>query len=310
MRRRTLSEKLAIAASLLAASCTSDHRVSPWGGQAGPSFAAFAPKPDLEARLGAIDAETGALGLTRSFDLRVELPRKNGPAVLRGYEGQDVGGRPVHAVRVAAPLGVVMAVGPLDVHELDRRAATQIVPALVGGGAKGDEAGAFRSGTDLNGDGLLDVVLRNDAGQLAIWHFDALGSGAYAIAMEAPPTRGVDIDDDGRVDLEGELPVAPEDAIAPRLGDVATFAAGRYSNTTPAARAWHARRARAATAPAGARDDARLRAAIERAWHTILAGERSVETVLEALRKESVPARLRASFDRHLRVIAALPPIR
>jgi hypothetical protein len=310
MRRRTLPEKLAIAATLLVASCTSDHRVSPWGSQPGPSLAAFAPRPDLEARLAAIDAETGALGLARSFELRVTLPRKGGPAVIRGYEGQDVTGRTVHAVRVATPLGVVMAVGPLDAQELDRREATQIVPALVGGGPKGDEVGAFRSGTDLDGDGRLDVVLRNDAGQLAVWHFDALGSGATPIAMAAPPTRGVDVDGDGRVDLEGELPVAADDAIAPRFADVATFAEGRYSDTSPAARAWHVRRARTATAPAGARDAARLRAALERAWHVSLAGEESVEKVLDALRKETVPPSLRATFDRYLRVIARLPPTR
>ena len=311
MRRRTLPEKLAIAATLLATSCSSDHRVSPWGAQAGPSFAAFAPRPDLEARLATIDGETSALGLARSFELRVELPRKGGPAVIRGYEGQDVAGRPVHAVRVATPLGVVMAVGPLDAHELDRRVATRIVPALVGGGPKGDEVGAFRTGTDLNGDGRLDVVVRDDAGALAVWHFDGLGSGAYEVVMEAPPTRGADLDADGHVDLEGELPVARGDAIAPRLRDVATFADGRYSDATPAARAWHRQRARAATAGSSARDDgARLRAALERAWHTILAGERPVENVLAELRKEPVPPLLRSAFDRHVYTIAALRPIR
>jgi hypothetical protein len=312
MWRGTLPEKAArgglggsltlIAALFGASGCSSDHHVSPWGGQPVPSLEAFAPRPDLAARLASIDAETAALGLARSFEQKVTLPRQGGPAVIRGYDGHDPAGRAIHAVRVAAPLGVVMAVGPLDPGDLDRTAATELVPALVGTA----ESGAYRTGTDLNGDGRLDVVLRSETGALAVWHFDALGSGAYEIAMAAPPTRGVDIDEDGRIDLEGEIPIASADPIAPRLGDVATFADGRYANTTPAARAWHARKLAAIATPPATPADARLRAVLERAWHTVLAGREPVENVLRDLRRESVPTWLRASFDRHTRAIAAI----
>jgi hypothetical protein len=296
MRRATLPEKLAIAAILLASGCASDHHVSPWGGRTGPSFEPFVPRPDLDGRLAVVDAEAAALGLTRAAELRVELPRKAGAAVIRGYEGRDAAGRPVHAVRVATPLGVVMAVGPLDAGDVDRRQATELVPAL-------HKDGAYRSGTDLAGDGRLAVVLRNDAGTLAIWHVDALGSGPYAVALEAAPVRGIDVDGDGRVDLAGELPVTPDDPIAPHLTDVATFDGGRYSNASPAARAWHA--ALAAAPAIKAPEEARLRAAIERAWHAVLGGAPG-EGALRELRRETVAQALRPSFERHAREIAEI----
>ncbi|APR81028.1 Hypothetical protein A7982_06375 [Minicystis rosea] len=284
--------------------------MSPWGGRPGPSLADFAPRPDIAARLASVEVETRALRLARSFEQRVDLPKGRGAAVILGYDGRDAAGRAVHAVRVATPLGVVMAVGPLDVGELDRRAATELVPALLGGGSKGEAPGAYRSGTDLNGDGLLDVVLRNEAGVLAVWHFDGLGSGAYEIEMEAPPTRASDLDGDGRVELEGELPLAPGDAIAPRLRDVAGFESARYTNKAAPARAWHARMARAATIPGAAPDETRLRITLERSWHEMLGGTRPAKNVLEDLRRESVSAGLRPSFERHLRVIAALSTLR
>jgi hypothetical protein len=314
MRLRTLPEKLVIAATLLAAGasgaagvgCTSDHHVSPWGSQTGPTLEAFAPRADLAARLAAVDAETGALGLRRGFELRVDLPKGAGEAVIRGYDGQDVAGRPVHAVRVATPLGVVMAVGPIDAGDLDRRPATELVPALLGGGAKGDAPGAYRTGTDLNGDGRLDVVLRSEAGILAVWHFDGMGSGAYPIEMAAPPTEAQDLDEDGRVDFLGELANPPGDELAPRFRDVAMFAGGRYTDVALAAQAWHARAALGALAPRTASASARLRAALERAWHEILGARRPARAVLEELRRESVPDAVRATFDRHVRVISAM----
>lgn len=265
----------------------------------------FAPRPDLPAKLASIDAETAALGLTRSFEVRVKLPRSGEEAVIRGYEGRDAAGRAVHAARVATPFGVVLAVGPLDAGDLDRGVATEVVPALLGSGS----ASAYRSGADLNGDGRLDLVLRSEAGGLSIWHFDLTSSGTYEITMRAPPTRGLDLDEDGRVDLEGEIAPPAGDPIAPRFRDAATFAEGRYTFATVPARAYHARRAEASTAPTSASDEARLRAALERAWHQIAGGQRSAENVLRALRREAVPARLRASFDRHVEAIASsLPP--
>jgi hypothetical protein len=305
MRRATLPEKAAIAAILLVSACTSDHRVSPWGAQPGPSLSPFVPRPDLDARLAAIDRETAALGLSRSAELRVDLPRGGGPAVIRGYEGHDVAGRPVHAVRVATSLGVVLAVGPLDVGDLARREATELVPALVGG-AKPGERGAFQTGTDLNGDGRTDVILRNDSGKIAIWHFDVRGSGEYAVEMVIPPSRGADLDGDGRADLIGEIESPSGDPIAPRFSDMATFEGGRYASS----KRWHAARAGAISARKDLGDAARLRASLERAWHVALAGTEPAENVLKALGREPVPPTLRAAFERHVRAIAKILGLR
>jgi hypothetical protein len=205
-------------------------------------------------------------------------------------------------VRVATALGVVLALGPLDPGDADRRAATELVPEL----------GAFHSGTDLNGDGLADVLVKNDAGTIEVWRVDRLGSAPYAIEMAVPPSRAEGGEGGGLLVLAGDVPVPAGDPIAPRFDDVATFAGGRYTDTSDAARAWHEARA---PAPSNAPvltpppDEARLRAALERAWHAVLAGQ-SVETVLRALGREPVPLQLRAAFDRHTRTIADKAPRR
>jgi hypothetical protein len=308
MRRATLPEKLGLAAALLLAGCGGNHHVSPWGAETGPRLDSFLPREDLAAELALIDAETATLGLILTEEIRAELPPRGSgqPAVLRSYRGLDAAGRAVHAVRVATPRAVVLAVGPLEAADFDRQKATELVPTLLVGA--GGEGGAFRSGTDLNGDGTLDVVLRNDAGALSIWHLGELGSGLYAVRMATPPLRGIDVEGSlgepsGRIDLWGQLPLDPADPIAPRLADVATFSAGAYSDDTTAARAWHAREA-ARPVTAGS-DAARLRAALERAWHAVLGGQ-APEPVLQALRREPVPQSLRAAFELHVRTIATL----
>ena len=280
--------------------------MSPWGAGAGPGLDAFLQRPDLAAELAVIDAETATLGLTPTEEIRVELPPRGSgrPAVLRGYQGLDAAGRKVHAVRVATAHGVVLALGPLEAADLDRNKATELVPALLVGA--GGEGGAFRSGSDLNGDGTLDVVLRNDLGALSIWHLGELGSGLYPVTMATPPSRGIDVEGSGHIDLWGQLPADPVDPLAPSFADVATFTGGAYSDDTPAARAWHGREA-ARPPPTAVGDAARLRAALERAWHAVLGGQ-APEPVLKALRREPVPPRLRASFDLHVRTIAAITP--
>jgi hypothetical protein len=301
MRPAKLPEKLALAVILLAAGCGSDHHVSPWGSRSGPSLAPFVAPPGLAPRLAEIDAETAALRLSLTAEIRLSLPRGGSPrpAVLRGYAGLDPAGRPVHAIRVASERGVVMALGPLAPLDVDRRQPTELV----------EEAGVLRSGLDLNGDGVVDVVARNEAGVISIFHVDELGSAEYAVTMAAPPSRGVDVD--GRTPgLWGQLPVPEGDPIAPKLEAVATFEGGRYQGDAAAARAWHAEKAaalEAAAPPPKDRDDLRLRAALERAWHGILAG-RDPEAVLRVLGREPVPVALRAAFDRHVRAVATLVP--
>jgi hypothetical protein len=223
----------------LAIIACSDHRVSPWPGE-GPAalLSPYVPPPDLEGQLAKVDAEAAAHHLTLRAEIRRQLPRRGGPIVLRAYEGTDAVGRRTHAVRVATSRGVVMAIGPLEARDPPDRATE-----LVAGLAAGQEATAFASGTDLNGDGTLDAVLRNELGGLEIWRLSSTGSNRYAVELTAPPTRGIDADGDGRVDLTSRLDIPEGDPIAPRFEDVATFDGHRWTNNTVAARGWHARRA-------------------------------------------------------------------
>jgi hypothetical protein len=274
-----------------------------------PRLAAFMESPDLDARLALVDAETAAHGLHLTREIPITLAHGGGPARIRGYEGTDSLGRPVTAIRVATARSVVMAVGPLDSRDTGRDAATALVPALlVEEGGRGGSA--FQSGTDLTGDGAISVVARSETGQLAIWRVTPLGASPYPIAMQATPTRGLDVDGDGLVDLAGDLVTERGDTISARLGDVATFDGAGFSNRTEGARAFHAALAAEAAAAskrdATASDEVRLRRAVERAWHAVMAGQ-SKDDALKELKSEAVPAKHRASFDRCVSVISSAP---
>ncbi len=250
----TLPEKIAAAACLLVGfvGCSSDHHVSAWGATETPRLGAFMEAPDLDARLALVDTETAAHGLRLTQEIPVKLPHGGGPARIRGYEGVDALGRPVHAVRVATTRAVVMALGPLDSRDSARDIATELVPALLleDGGRGGS---AFQSGTDLTGDGAISVVARSETGQLAIWRVTSLGAAPYAVAIQVKATRGLDVDGDGRVDLAGDFPVDRGDPIAPRLSDAATFDGAGFSNRTEGARAFHAALARPRRRPRATR---------------------------------------------------------
>ena len=302
----------------------SDHHVSPWGSVERPTLRPYLPRPDLDGQLAAIDAETSELGLGRSFELETKLPRGGGPLVIRAYSGRDVGRRALHAVRVASARGVVMAVGPLDARDVTRDRATELVPALVTS-ASGD---AYTAGTDLNGDGTPDVALKSESGAIELWGIAATGASPYAVEMQVLPTRVEDVDGDGRLDLVGRVAVAEGDPLAPVLDDAAIFERGRYTDAAPGVKAMHEARLRelstteareraaaeeasdagagpgdaGAAAPPPISDEVRLRRALERAWHGILAGKPK-EAELKALDREIVPPPLRASFGAFRRAI-------
>ena len=301
MQALTIAEAAAIAAAVVAtAACTTDHRVSAWGNAAAPPLSAFVLPADLPARLQAIDSETSHLGLTLALELRGALPAAAGPIVVRAYEGVDAVGRKTHAVRIATAHAVVMAVGPLDSADHDRNQATELVAALALG-PDGDLRGAaLRSGSDLNGDGAPDVVLRSETGALEIWRIDRMGSSRYDVVLETSPTRAEDADGDGSVDLLGEAWVAGTEPISARLVDIATFDGHRYANTTEKARAYHAARLQSFSDPATRNDSSgdagRLQRAVQGCWHAILAG-RPRKNALAALDRELVPAELRQAFQ-------------
>jgi hypothetical protein len=326
MRATKVAEKVARLGFLLSAACATDHRVSPWG-ERPPPIGVLLRQPDLGRRLAEIDAETAGLGLGLTVELGATLPAARGTAVVRGYEGADSLGRRVTAVRAATPRGVVLALGPLDPRDLARDAATELVPSLApveGGDAN---QGAWRSGTDLNGDGLPDVVARGESGALEVWSLDLFGANRYPVELEATPTSALDVDGDGRPDLSGRVAVPEGDPLAPELDDVATADERGWSHASAGARAFHDAHARRLAppppppppepehkpAPAGDKpppdastsakkpppappDDARLRRALERAWHRLLSGEPR-EGVLADLDRERVPPALRASFE-------------
>ncbi len=288
-RRRGRALAALACAALAAAGCASNHRVSPWGEAAGPPLGAYVERPNLEARLAEIDAETRGLGLELTGEFRGKLAGPGGPVVVRAYRGADALGRPETAVRAATSRGVVLAIGPLDPlrRTPGEASATELVVDLA-------------PATDLNGDGAPEVVLRGERGGLEVWRLDVTGSTRLDVELAVVPTRAVDVNGDGRADLAGDAAVAAGDPIAPRLDDAATFDGVRYSNRTPEARAWHAMRAAEllAAPEAPEPDAARLRRAIERAWHRLLAGEPR-RGVLAALDAEPVPAALREAVRLH-----------
>lgn len=310
MRPATLSKKLPPLTALLAVSfCLgacfgcAEPRVSPWENAGKVTLSAFVEKPNLDDKLATIDRETSSLGLALADELTVKL----GPsdvAVVRAYEGRDAAKRRVFAVRVATPRAVTLAVGPLDVGDVDRSKPTRLVPLIV----RADDGSAHRSGSDLNGDGAPDLVLANELGELTVMYMSAYSCNAYEVIMAAPPTAMIDADGDKKLDLFGALRVDRADPIAPVLSDVGVLDGLGYSNRAPGARAWHAQKARAIderSVPANEREEAKLARAIERAWHMVLAGE-APDRAIAALGKLTPSKALEASFERHRLRVASL----
>lgn len=285
--------------------CSSNHHVSPWGSAGPPPLSAFAAPDDLQGNLHTVDAEIAALGLTLKSELRANLQGGQGPVVARGYEGVDATGRSLHAVRVATSQGIIMALGPRD----SNNHATQLVVSLLPVANGNADDGAFRSLTDLNGDGSLDIALRGGDGTIEVHSLFANGSTQYDVQMSLRPSEVIDCDDDGYPDLVGRPELPDDDPIAPSFIDVATFDRGRYRSSSDEVIAFHARRAkelreRARKSEVSAPSE-QLRIALERSWHEILAGSSASDVVAE-LERRPVPTSLRSSFERHVALLSKL----
>lgn len=266
-----------------------------------PPLGAYVIRPELPPHLAELDREAAESGLELDFEQRLELPDAGDPIVVRVYVGRDSVGRAVHAVRAATPFGIVLAAGPLRTDDVRRREATEFVPALAT-----DQDGhpiAYHSLTDLTGTGAIDLVLRSEAGRLEVWRLGPRAAIEYPIVLDVRATRAADLDGDGRVDLLGEVPIAADDPIQPRLEDWATFAAGSFTHRSEPARALHERAAaERARPPRGETPEARARRVLERAWHQILAGQ-DPEEILDKLDDETPSGKLRTSFRDHRRRI-------
>lgn len=244
------------------AACASDHHVSPF-----PDIdlaAALRPANDLDGQLARARREAAAARLSEVLRVDGKLPGGQ-PFVALGFAGVDAAGQTTHATRVATPASVVLALGPARLVLGEAPRPDELLPSLLPGGG-------FPSGSDLTGDGAPDVALRASDGALAIYRVDLVGSSPYPIVLRAPPTRVVDVNEDGRPDLAG-APLAPEqDPLRPDLVDVAIADGTSFRNDHPSAIAFHQVQADAPAPPPGAPLPLRLKAALERAFHARCAG--------------------------------------
>jgi hypothetical protein len=273
LSRRVVSS-IRLATALLTASSVlpscSNHRVSPF-----PQLDAAAllrPEDDLD---GALDrAREQAKSDLLKEDLRVDgVLREGHPFVALGFSGQDAIGRPLFAVRVVTPSGIVLALGPDRALPRDPSVPSHLLASWLG---------AYPSGQDVTGDSMPDLLVAADDGTLAFYRIDRLGTLRYPVVSDIPPTKITDINEDGLPDLIGAAIVPPGDPIAPDLVEVAVCVGAGFTARHPAAIAWHRLRAKAITVPTEGSPEKRLKAAIEKAFHSIRGGERPADAFAPA----------------------------
>lgn len=293
-----------------AASCTDNHSVSPWGEAGRLRLADYAVRPDLDARVAEIEVEASRLGMDEAFRIQGKDPHSGDALVAMGFSGRDEIGRDLTATRVVSKWGVVLALGPLDMRDVRRSTATELLQLVsIGATAEGgaDSPGGFGAFSDLTHDGTPDLVLRSEQGRIEIWSMTSRAGTQVDVRMEVMPSRFVDVDGDGRVDLAGRVMLQDDDPIAPTLADVATWAGDGFSNTTTTARAFHARhrdlaRAAEATSRSGAQ---RSRRSLELCWHAMLAGG-DADRELAALERKRPDGALGEPFDALARRVARI----
>lgn len=271
---------------ILAIGCGSDHHVSPW--PKGVTLNTLMRPTSLQEHTARIDDEMRVEGLV--LEAEIEGQFEDGePFCIRAYQGPDEIGHLRKALRVATRYGIIMALGPSASHETLGEDVTSFIPAL-------GESGAWKSGSDINGDGMPDVLVSRPGGVIEVWGLHAKGSSPYPIESMAPMSGAMDVDGDGRPDLVGRVPVPRGDALAPRLMDVATFSEGRYRDDTRSARAFHRDQLRAIAA-----SDRTAQSQLEIAWHAIRAGgevEETLEKLDDAVDQEHLSGAERASLSR------------
>ncbi|MCU0683656.1 MAG: VCBS repeat-containing protein [Polyangiaceae bacterium] len=259
-RPLTITSVLALA---FAAACSPGPHVRPFP-ELGPGFR-LRPADDLPGQLERAGRELEGAGLHETF--RVEGKLRGGATfVAIAAEGRDPFGREAHALRVVTPAAIVLALGPADPASPRPDDPVRLVRHL-------NDAGAYPSGRDLTGDGTPDVAARAPDGTLALYAVDLLSASRYPVALGAPPTEAEDVSGDGLPDLLGAPRPLEGDPIAPRLLDVAIGQGSAFRDDAPAARAYHRHALEAPAPPASAPPAARLKAALERSFHAMRAGD-------------------------------------
>lgn len=318
--RRAVAVAVAACAGFASGACGSNHNVSAWGPSGSPKLSMFVMPPDLQGHVDGMSASSELSGFEVDNELRGEAGGTK--YVARSFHGPRVLGRDQRAIRVATAAGVILALGPIDPRTVVRTEPDDLVAALQPDGDGSADGNMFRSMSDLTGDGTLDIVTRTEGGILAVYSLGPRGATRIEVVMAAPPTRGEDVDGDGKVDLWGSVESeegadgrggvpggagAGADLIAPEFTDVATFDGRKFSNQTAAAKAWHRSEAEAIAvdAPAMSGTVVGLRRALQRAWHGVLGGGGRKEA-LDALEKARPDASLRTAFERHRERIVGL----
>lgn len=252
-----------VALTLLLAACSSGPRVRPFP-ELDPADL-LRPRDDLPGQLERASRELEGAKLSESFRIEGKL-RGGQPFVAIAAEGRDPFGRPSHALRVVTPASIVLALGPADPTTPRPEEPVRLVRHL-------NDQGAYPSGLDLTGDGVPDLGVRAPDGTLALYRIELLSATRYPVSLSAPPRDADDVSGDGRPDLLGAPPPTPGDPLAPRFVDAAISDGMSFRNDTPAARAFHRRALETPPPPKDAPPPVRLRAALERAFHAMRAGD-------------------------------------
>lgn len=243
--------------------CRSNHHVSPWPKDI--SVKDLWQPTSLQQHIERMDRELSGEGLMLSVQLDGQFA-SGSEYCIRSYRGVDGLNNAREAVRVATKYGVVMALGPVSSHQALQGRGVSLVDKY--------EEGGWRSGTDFNGDGLVDVIVMRDSKELELWAIYEQGAAPYPVRSLVLMQQMVDVNHDGRPELLGNVAVSEQDVVAPKLVEVLFFSGGSYVWDHPGAQRWHEKQAQQLQNQAAitGQSSVPLGNVLAIAWHRIRAG--------------------------------------